>query len=221
MGFWGSVGKFAGKTALGIIAPGALAGYEYQKAKQRSEAFAEYDEALDTFFKSIAQASEEDGWSELLVVLRNTVVGVLKNDKARKEAEGMLHPEDYARVCATIITYVYDLPKVVQFATQRNVNIDILKGVVNIVLLAGAEFDKRVDAAGMSPLEASLMRLIYDCVCSRYPHMMLLLYGKTKDFVSMQDGVLDYIFTGQEKVVKLLADQNKVDVAVIRHKMGK
>ena len=221
MGFWGSVGKFAGKTALGIIAPGALAGYEYQKAKQRNEAFAEYDEALDAFFKSIALASEEDGWSELLVVLRDTVVGVLKNDKARKETEGLLHPEDYARVCATIITYAYDSPKIVQFATQRNVNIDILKGVVNIVLLAGAEFDKRVGAAGMSPLEASLMRLIYDCVCSRYPHIMLLLYGKTRDFASMQDGVLDYIFTDQAKVVKLLADQNKVDAAVLRSKMGK
>lgn len=112
---------------------------EYQKAKQRNETFAEYDEALDAFFKSIALASEEDGWSELLVVLRDTVVGVLKNDKARKETEGLLHPEDYARVCATIITYAYDSPKIVQFATQRNVNIDILKGVVNIVLLAGAE----------------------------------------------------------------------------------
>ena len=70
MGFWSKVGKFAGKTALGIIAPGALAGYEYQKAKETNEMLKGFDEAIEPLFRSLAALKDgDDSWSELLVRL--------------------------------------------------------------------------------------------------------------------------------------------------------
>ena len=76
MGFWGTVGKFAGKTALGIIAPGALAGYEYQKAKQTNEMLKGFDEAIEPLFKNLSSIQDEDSWSELLVMVRSLVVKI-------------------------------------------------------------------------------------------------------------------------------------------------
>ena len=225
MGFWGSVGKFAGKTALGIIAPGALAGYEYQKAKQINEMLKGFDEAIEPLFKNLSSVQDEDSWSELLVMVRSLVVKFLSNEKARNPLLKEVHPNEQARTCCSIASVVCEDPSVQSAAAQRGADIDVLRGTLNILEALCQELDKRIAKAGLDQMEENVMRMFFDFLCTRNPHLVVVMYIKRdKDASVTVDALLDKMIFPAEKdddtqTLLSVCAENKVSYDSIKRKM--
>lgn len=225
MGFWGAVGKFAGKTALGIIAPGALAGYEYQKAKQTNEMLKGFDEAIEPLFKNLSSIQDEDSWSELLVMVRSLVVKFLSDEKARSSLLKDAHPNEQARTCCTISSVFCEDPAVKNAATQRGANIDVLRGTLNVLEELCQELDRRIAKAGLEQMEENVMRMFFDILCTRNPHLLIVMYVKRdKNSAVTVDALLDSMIFPDEvdsdtQALLSICAENKVSYDSIKRKM--
>ena len=171
MGFWSKVGKFAGKTALGIIAPGALAGYEYQKAKETNEILKGFDEAIEMLFKSLAQLKEGDSWSELLVRARSLVVKILSDEDAREPILKEIHPNEQGRAICLIMTSALANPEVVRVLSPSEDDRTFLAGVLGIIEAHCQQLDAKIAGRGLATMEESVLRMLYDYVCTRMAHV--------------------------------------------------
>lgn len=226
MGFWKSVGKFAGKTALGIIAPGALAGYEYRKAKVTNEVLKGLDEAIDPFFKNLAQAQEDDSWSELLVLVRGCVVKFLSNEEARQKLLKESHPNEQGRICCTLATTFCGEPSIFQAATEKGAKVEILIGLLNITEKICKELDNRIASAGLSQKEENVVRLLFDTMCTRLPYVGTVMYVRRNNdaAITLSDMLKSIIFSDEEdddgKFIKLTCRENNVNYNDIKRKMG-
>ena len=226
MGFWGSVGKFVGKTALGVVAPGALAGYEYQKAKQTNEMLKGFDDAIEPLFRSLAQVQEGDAWSELLVMVRKCVMDFLGNKEAREKLLKECHPNEQARTCCTIAASICGTDAIAQFAASKGANLELLKGVLNIVELICQELDKRIASAGLLEMEAAVTRMLFDLLCTRGPHLTIIMLAKRGNdiAVTFSDMIKNVVFPDEEdedsQTIKDLCNENRVSYFEIKRKMG-
>jgi len=225
MGFWGKVGKFAGRTAIGIIAPGALAGYDYQKAKQTNEMLKGFDEAIDPLFKNLAAVQDDDSWSELLVMVRSFVIKFLGNEEARKPLLKEVHPNEQARTCCSIASVVCEDPNFQNAAAQKGANIDVLRGVLNILEEFCQELDKRIAAASLEPMEANVMRMFFDMLCTRNPQVVMVMYLKREKNVSVtMDALIENMIFPDEvdsdtQSLIAVCNENKVSYDNIKRKM--
>lgn len=226
MGFWSSVGKFAGKAALGIVAPGALAGYEYQKAKETNELLKGFDEAIEPFFKNLAQVQEDDTWSELLVLIRGCVVKYLTNKDVREKLLKECHPNEQGRTCCTIASVFCEEPSIIQAATVKGAKLDILRGVLNITEAICQQLDNRIASAGLAPMEENVVRMLFDMMCTRIPHVGMVMYVRRNNDVAItfSDMLKNIIFSDEEdddlEIVKSTCNENNVSYTEIKRKMG-
>lgn len=226
MGFWSSAGKFAGKAALGIIAPGALAGYEYQKAKERNELLKGFDEAIEPFFRNLAQVQEDDSWSELLVLIRGYVVKYLSNEDAREKLLRKCHPNEQGRTCCAIASVFCDESSIVQAAAAKGAKLDVLRGVLNITEAICQELDKRIASAGLAPMEENVVRMLFDMMCTRMPHVGMVMYMRRNadGAVTFSDMLKDVIFSDEDddglRIINASCSENNVSYAEIKRKMG-
>lgn len=225
MGFWGKLGKFAGRAAVGIIAPGALAGYDYQKAKQTNEMLKGYDEAIEPLFKNLASVQEDDSWSELLVMVRSGVVRFLGNEEARKPLLKDVHPNEQARTCCLIASVICDDDSIRGAAAQRGAKIDLLRGTLNIIAAFGEELDKRIAGASLTQMEENVVRMFFDILCTRNPQLILVMYVKRDNNVkvTMDALIADMLFPDEEdsdtQIMKDTCAENKVSYDGIKRKM--
>lgn len=225
MGFWGKLGKFAGRAAVGIIAPGALAGYDYQKAKQTNEMLKGYDEAIEPLFKNLASVQEDDSWSELLVMVRSSVVKFLGNEEARKPLLKGVHPNEQARTCCAIASVICEEDSIRGAAAQRGAKIDLLRGTLNIIAEFGEELDKRITGASLTPMEENVVRMFFDVFCTRNPQVVMFMYVKRDKNVkvTMDALIADMLFPDEEdsdtQVMKEICTENKVSYDSLKRKM--
>lgn len=227
MGFWKSFGKVVGKTALTIAMPGAVAGYEYQKQKAIGEAMTEFDEAMDALFRHLAAFDERDEWSELLVVVRNIVVGCLTNKKTRDKILSESNPNERAKTCCEMALGATDADVLQHFAQEKNVDLNLLKGVLIMQLSLCDQLDKCLLETGTVGMEENVMRLIFDMVCTRLPIVSAKISDRNNNDVNkVFNEVLGTIFSVDEsneipRVCKALCEENKVSYETMRARFGK
>lgn len=227
MGFWKSFGKVVGKTALTIAMPGAVAGYEYQKQKAIGEAMTEFDEAMDALFRHLAAFNERDEWSELLVVVRNIVVGCLTNKKTRDKILSESNPNERAKTCCEMALGATDADVLQHFAQEKNVDLNLLKGVLIMQLSLCDQLDKCLLETGTVGMEENVMRLIFDMVCTRLPIVSAKISARNNNDVNkVFNEVLGTIFSVDEsneipRVCKALCEENKVSYETMRARFGK
>ena len=230
MGFWksffGGFGKVVGKTALTIAMPGAVAGYEYQKQKAIGEAMAEFDETMDTLFKHLAAFDERDGWSELLVIVRNIVVNCLTNKKTRDKVLSETHPNERARACCEMALGATESDALLHIAQEKNVDLNLLKGVLTMQLLLCEQLDKCLSETGTVGMEENVMRLLFDMVCTRLPIVSAKISARNNNDVNkVFQEVLSMMFSEEDNeiphVCKLLCEENKVSYGALKDRYGK
>ena len=224
MGFWGSVGKFAGKAALGIVAPGTLAGYEYQKAKEEREMLKELDEVIETLFQNLAKIQDGGAWNELLVLVRGGVVQCLSNKDTRERLSKEHHPDEQGRTCCRIAAAFCEKLLTSHAAVDRS-ELDLLRGVLNITEAICIVLDNRIASASLTKKEEGVVRFLFDMACTRMPHMSMAIYGQRKNVAATLSEVLkDMLFSdeddGMSRMVKTTCREVDVSYAEIRRKMG-
>ena len=227
MGFWGKLGKFAGRAAVGIIAPGALAGYDYAKAKATNEMLKGFDEAIEPLFRNLAAVKEDDdSWSELLVRLRSLTIKFLGNEEAREPLLKKVHPNEQARTLCLIMGGVFDVPDVAAVLAASDDNRKLLMGSLNITELLCQQLDARIQAAGLATMEEAVLRMLYDMICTRQLHVGIVMYGKRNcDAKATFDAQLsDMIFPTEEdedtQVIMNVCAENKVSYNELKRKLG-
>lgn len=227
MGFWSKLGKFAGRAAIGIIAPGALAGYDYAKAKETNEMLKGFDEAIEPLFKNLAAVKEDDdSWSELLVRLRSLTIKFLGNEEARKPLLQKVHPNEQARTLCLIMGGAFDVPDVAAVLAASDDNRNLLIGSLNITELLCQELDARIQAAGLETMEEAVLRMLYDLICTRQLHIGIVLYGKMNSDAKVTVNALltDFIFPAEEDevtaVTRAACAENKVSYDQLKRKLG-
>ena len=227
MGFWSKLGKFAGKTALGIIAPGAVAGYEYQKAKETNEMLKGFDEAIEPLFKSLAALSDDDdSWSELLVRLRSLTIKFMSNGESRQPLLEKVHPNEQARTLCLIMGGAFDNPEVAGILGASEENEKLLIGSLNITEMLCQQLDAKISGAGLATMEESVLRMLYDMICTRQLHVGIVMYGKRNyDAKATFDAQLsNIIFPTEEdediQVIKNVCAENKVSYNELKRKLG-
>ena len=201
MGFWGKIGRFAGRTVIGVIAPGALAGWDYGRAKQMHAILKGYDEALEPLFNGLAALQKCDGWSELLVELRSFVVKFMTDEKAFKPLLKTVRPMEQGRTCRVIAQVVFDEPLFQDKARQHGVEIGLLRETFYMSELLCQELDERIAAASLEPNEEYVVRMLFDGACTRNPQLEVAAYMQSnRDVHSTMDGLVETLFSrdGQE-----------------------
>ena len=224
MGFWKSFGKIVGKTALTIAMPGAVAGYEYQKQKAIGEAMGDFDEAMDVLFKHLAALDDCDGWSELLVIVRNVVVGCLTDKKSRDKILSESNPNERARTCCEIALGATESDALQHIALEKNVDINLLKGALAIQLSLCDSLDKRLLSSGTMGMEEYVMRLVFDMVCTRLPIVSMKLCAiNDNNMEKVFQEVLNTIFSDDDneipRICKSLCEGNKVCYDALKGRM--
>ncbi len=227
MGFWGKLGKFAGRAAVGIIAPGALAGYDYAKAKATNEMLKGFDEAIEPLFKNLAAVKDDDdSWSELLVRLRSLTIKFLGNEEARKPLLKTVHPNEQARTLCLIMGGAFDIPEVAGALAASDDNRNLLIGSLNITEMLCQQLDAKIQGAGLETMEEAVLRMLYDMICTRQLHIGIVMYGRrNSDAKATFDAQLsNLIFPAEEDedtaAIKALCAENKVSYDQLRRKLG-
>ena len=228
MGFWKSVGKFAGKAALGVMAPGVLAGLEYHKAKEKQEILLQFDESIESLFNSLAKMREGDTWKELLALVRSCVVGFLKNDEERNKLlkSKNIDANESGRICCALAMLFCEQESIIGFAEGKGIEIDELKVIVGIAELICQELDKRIATAGLVPKEESVVRALFDSSCTCQPHLVFPVFTRMGNDAS---GTLETFVKGlfalsanddNAKPLLALCEANKVSYSEIKRKLG-
>lgn len=224
MGFWKSFGKTIGKIALIIAMPGAVAGYEYQKQKAIAEVMKDFDEAINALFKQLAALDDSDGWSEILVFVRNVIIDCLTNKKTRDKILSEANPNERARTCCEMALGGTEVEALQHIAHAKNVNLNLLKGALTIQLSLCDSLDKHLLSNGIIGMEEHVMRLVFDIVCTRLPLVSLKLCTlNDNEIEKVFEKEINTIFSDEDNEVshicKMLCEENKISYDALKKKM--
>ena len=224
MGFLKSFGKTIGKIALIVAMPGAVAGYEYQKQKELAKVLKDFDEAINTLFKQLAALDESDGWSEILVFVRNVIVDCLAKRKTRDKILSEANPNERARTCCEMALGATAAEALQHIAHAKNVDINLLKGALTIQLSLCDILDKHLLSNGVIGMEEHVMRLIFDITCTRMPLVSLKLGVLNESSIEkVFEKEIDVVFSDEDDevshVCKMLCEENKVSYYELKKKM--
>ena len=215
MGFWKSVAK----VAVGIAAPGALAGWEYQEYKQEKELLQELDDAIGTLFKTASVFSDEDCWSELLVTIKGLVIKTISDKKSRESLLKEAHREEIGRLCCELAFEFARNETIVSFAKENGADPDLAVGCFMIPLLYCKELDAKLEACQtLTKMEVSVVRLVFDLAATRVIPIVLKQNSISKDTSEGLNNILRDIFA--EESVQNLCKENKVEASVILRKLA-
>lgn len=162
--------------------------------------------------------SEKDGWSEVLVALRNCLIEVLGKEKTREELMQGTHPEELGRLCCQLALEFALSDSLKALAQAKGVDPELPIGCFTIPLLYCKKLDEKLLNCGLTTMELSVVRLAYDLGVTRSIPVTISQKGKTKDDAEGVNNLLRDLF--DEDVVKNLCKENKTDPGEIVRKLG-